>query len=46
VRIDLPRKLAPHGEAQIAEHLPEHCPYTLDQVLGDFWLGPRTAGNA
>ena len=40
VRFDLPRKLAPYGEAQIAERFPERCPYTLDQVLGDYWLGP------
>lgn len=32
-RSDLPKKLAPYGEAHIAEH----CPYTLDQILGDFW---------
>lgn len=37
VLIDLPKKLAPYGEAHIAEQFPERCPYTLDQVLGDFW---------
>jgi hypothetical protein len=37
VRDDLPKKLAPYGEAHIAERFPERCPYTLDQILGDFW---------
>ena len=37
VLIDLPKKLAPYGEAHIADRFPERCPYTLDQVLGDFW---------
>jgi hypothetical protein len=49
VRTDLPKKLAPYGEAEVADRFPERCPYTLDQVLGDFWpasgdqreLGPR-----
>jgi hypothetical protein len=26
-----------YGEATIAARLPEACPYTFDQVLGDFW---------
>ena len=38
---DLPKKLAPHGEANIAARFPERCPYTLDQVLGDFWPEAR-----
>jgi hypothetical protein len=21
----------------VAEHLPEHCPHTLDQAVGDWW---------
>jgi hypothetical protein len=37
VRIDLPKKLAAYGEAHIADRFPERCPYTLDQLLGDFW---------
>jgi hypothetical protein len=37
VRTDLPKKLAPYGEAHLADRFPERCPYTLDQVLGDFW---------
>jgi hypothetical protein len=38
-------KMAPHGEAEAARGLPEVCPNTLDQVLGDWWpegaLGPH-----
>lgn len=45
VRVDLPKKLAPYGEADTAEHLPERCPYTLDQVLGDFWPATRNDGE-
>lgn len=30
------------GEGDIAARLPERCPYTLDQVLGDFW--PHSTG--
>jgi Domain of unknown function DUF29 len=33
------RKMARYGETRAATALPEDCPYTLDQVLGD-WL-PR-----
>jgi len=40
VRIDLPKKLAPYGEAHVAERFPDRCPYRLDQVLGDFWPAP------
>ena len=36
-RRNLQRKLERYGEADIAARLPERCPYTLDQVLGDFW---------
>ncbi len=39
VRIDLRKKLAPCGEAHIADRFPERCPYTLDQILGDFCPG-------
>jgi hypothetical protein len=28
------------GEADPSARLPERCPYTLDQVLGDFWPPP------
>jgi hypothetical protein len=42
-RRDLTRKLERYGEGEVAERLPERCPYTLDQVLGDFW--PDRQGN-
>ncbi len=45
VRADLPKKLAPYGEAHIARRFPERCPYTLDQVLGDFWPETTDAGR-
>jgi hypothetical protein len=40
----LERRLALHGEANLVEGLPQHCPYSLDQVLGDFW--PTSRGGA
>lgn len=40
-RRDLRQKLAPYGEAHIADRFPERCPYTLDQVLADFWPEPK-----
>jgi hypothetical protein len=36
-RSDLARKLMLYGEGEIAARFPDRCPYTLDQVLGDFW---------
>jgi hypothetical protein len=36
-RRNLRRQLERYGEAEIAARLPERCPFTLDQVLGDFW---------
>jgi hypothetical protein len=36
-RADLQKKLLLYGETDAAARLPERCPYTLDQVLGDFW---------
>jgi hypothetical protein len=43
-RLRLERKLTLHGEADLAGRLPERCPYSLNQVLGDFWPadGERT----
>jgi Domain of unknown function DUF29 len=41
-RTDLARKLERYGEADVAARLPERCPYTLDQVLGDFWPDPQS----
>ena len=40
-RLRLERKLALHGEAHLIGRLPEVCPYSLDQVLGDFWPADR-----
>ena len=37
----LGRKLEFHGEAEIAKRFPEDCPYTLDQILGDWWPEPQ-----
>lgn len=34
---DLGKKLELYGEADVTRGFPERCPYTLDQVLGDFW---------
>ena len=34
---DLARKLERYGEGERCRALPKRCPYTLDQVLGDFW---------
>ena len=36
-RRNLRRKLERYGEAEIAERLPEKSPFTLEQVLGDYW---------
>jgi hypothetical protein len=36
-RSDLARKLERYGEGEVAGRLPERCPYSLDQVLSDFW---------
>src|SRR5688500_6726639 len=35
----LARKLELHGEADDLTPLPERSPYTLEQVLGDWWPG-------
>ncbi len=36
-RRHLKRRLEPYGEAEVATRLPERRPYTLDQILGEFW---------
>jgi hypothetical protein len=36
----LARKLELYGEADAIPPLPERSPYTLEQVLGDWWPGP------
>jgi hypothetical protein len=33
------------GAAQIADRFAEHCTYTLDQVLGDFWPVSKPDGG-
>lgn len=43
---DLPKKLAPYGEAHIADRFPERCPYTVEQVLGDWWPRSRDGSGA
>jgi hypothetical protein len=40
-RVRLQRKLTLRGEADAGGRLPERCPYSLDQVLGDFWPADR-----
>jgi hypothetical protein len=30
-------KLERYGEPDVAARLPERCPYSLEQILGDFW---------
>lgn len=42
-RRSLSRKMAIHGEAEAAEVLPEACPYTLDQILSDWWPSARSS---
>jgi hypothetical protein len=37
------RKMGRYGEGRAAAALPAHCPYTVEQVLGD-WL-PKTEGR-
>ena len=43
-RRGLATKLSRHGEAHMADRLPQECPYTLDQVLGDWWPEPGADG--
>jgi hypothetical protein len=31
------RALRRHGEPDVAEALPAACPYTLEQIAGDWW---------
>ncbi|HET6468195.1 MAG TPA: DUF29 domain-containing protein [Geminicoccaceae bacterium] len=33
----LAQKLGRQGEANVIARLPEQCPYSLDQILGDWW---------
>jgi len=43
-RRHLRSRLEPYGEAGIIADLPAQCPYSLDEVLGDFW--PRQRDRA
>lgn len=36
-RRSLVSELDRFGESEIAGRLPEHCPYSLEQILGDWW---------
>jgi hypothetical protein len=36
-RGDAQKRLELYGEIDASAPLPGHCPYTLDQVPGDFW---------
>jgi len=36
-RRGLATELGQFGEAEIAARFPQKCPYSLEQVLGDFW---------
>ncbi|HET6468000.1 MAG TPA: DUF29 domain-containing protein [Geminicoccaceae bacterium] len=45
VRHDLVADLAGHGEADAAARIPEHCPYTLDQILGEWFPEQRDEGR-
>ena|SRR5690606_41098160 len=37
IRDDTAALLRDHGEQAAADALPETCPYTLDQITGDWW---------
>ena len=37
-------ELSRFGEASVAERMPDECPYTLDQVLGDWWPDEKADG--
>ena len=44
----LARKLPAQGDGDVIRRLPKSCPYTLDQVIGDWWpedpMRPRQNG--
>src|SRR5689334_9476234 len=42
---DLRRKLELYGEREALARLPDVCPYTLEQVLGDWWPERLQAGS-
>jgi Domain of unknown function DUF29 len=37
IRADTAALLRDHGENATADALPENCPYTVDQITGDWW---------
>jgi hypothetical protein len=44
-RRDAQKRLELYGETDGSARLPAHCPYTLHQVLGDFWPTVATDGG-
>ncbi len=44
-RADLARKLERFGEDELLAAIPVECPFTLDQVLGDWWPEEPGGGN-
>jgi hypothetical protein len=44
-RADLARKLERFGEDDLLAAIPVECPFTLDQVLGDWWPAEPEAGH-
>jgi hypothetical protein len=36
-RRDVERALRRHGEDASADVLPQSCPYTVEQITGDWW---------
>jgi hypothetical protein len=36
-RRNLARKLERYGETEVIARLPEQCPWSVDQIQGDFW---------
>lgn len=42
---DAQKRLGLYGEADASARLPDRCPYTLDQVLGDFWPAATNEGG-
>ena len=37
IRDDTAALLRDHAEDAAADALPANCPYTLDQIMGDWW---------
>jgi hypothetical protein len=44
-RRDAKTRLQLYGESEAWARLSDRCPYTLDQVLGDFWPEPADDGR-